>query len=155
MTETNPNPLRVLVVDDEKSIADSLALILRTEGHDVRCANSAEEALDVLPVFEPHVLIADVILGGVDGVQLALMAAEILPNCTVVLSSGHAEPSELAERLRQCGRRFDVYAKPVPPPVLIDFMKGEAERRSLAIAAPNKARSGHSARISPQAGKEA
>ena len=133
MPQGNPNPLRVLVVDDEKSIADSLALILRIQGHEVRCANSGEEALDLLPVFEPHVLIADVILGGIDGVQLALTAAEILPNCTVVLSSGHAETSELAERLRESGRRFSIYAKPVPPPVLIALVKTEADRRSQAI----------------------
>jgi len=154
MTEPNPNPLRVLVVDDEKTIADSLAQILGTQGHDVRCANSGEEALGILPVFEPHVLIADVILGGVDGVQLALMTTEMLPNCTVVLSSGHAEPSELAERLRACGRRFSVYAKPVPPPVLIDLVKSEAERRSLAIAPPSKPRRRHSSRVLPTAGNE-
>lgn len=149
MTETNPNPLRVLVVDDEKSIADSLAQILCTQGYDVRCANSGEEALDILPVFEPHVLIADVILGGVDGVQLALTAAEKLPNCRVVLSSGHAQTSELAERLRESGRRFSIYPKPVPPPVLIDLVKGEAERRSIAAAPPKDPRNVHSDCFSP------
>jgi len=136
MPQANSNSLRVLVVDDEKSIADSLGQILRTQGHDVRCANSGEDALELLPVFEPHVLIADVILGGIDGVQLALTAADVLPNCTVVLSSGHADTSELAERLRQSGRRFSIYAKPVPPPVLIDFIKAEADRRGRAIAPP-------------------
>ncbi len=136
MPNANTNPLRVLVVDDEKTIADSLAQILHAQGHDVRIANSGEDALDLLPVFEPHVMIADVILGGIDGVELALMAAKILPNCTVVLSSGHAETSELAERLRESGRRFSIYAKPVPPPVLIDLVKAEADRRGRATAPP-------------------
>jgi len=136
MPHANSSPLRVLVVDDETSIADSLAQILCTQGHDVRCANSGEDALELLPVFEPHVLIADVILGGIDGVELALMAAKIVPQCTVVLSSGHAETAELAERLRESGRRFSVYPKPVPPPVLIDLVKAEADRRARTTAPP-------------------
>jgi hypothetical protein len=64
------------------------------------------------------------------------MAAEILPNCTVILSSGHAETSELTERLQESGGRFSIYSKPVPPPVLIDLMKAEADRRTRAMAPP-------------------
>jgi DNA-binding response OmpR family regulator len=59
--------LRILVVDDNRDLADSLKEILSIEGHDVRVAYHGEQALNVAPVHEPHVVIVDIMMPDVSG----------------------------------------------------------------------------------------
>lgn len=68
--ESGPRP-RLLVVDDESSLADLVAMALRYEGFEVATAGCAAEALRVLPEFRPDLLVLDVMLPDVDGFALA------------------------------------------------------------------------------------
>ena len=108
---------RVLVVDDEKVIADSYALILRHENFDVRAVYSAEEAVAILPAFQPGIVVSDIVMGAMSGFDLAIYLAEHCPTCRVILISGHAfhEP-EVARTIKH---GFEFLAKPVHLPDLL------------------------------------
>ena len=114
---------RVLVVDDDRSIADSLALVLRCAGHDALAAYSAEDAVFILPDFLPDVVIADVIMGPIDGIDLAIYVAKLYPNCCVLLSSGDLRSNKLIAKSIEQGYRFPLLAKPVLPQEFIAFVE--------------------------------
>lgn len=81
------NFVRVLVVDDEGVIADTLATILRARGYKARAVYSADEAIRLAAEFRPNALITDVVMSGMDGHQLAAHFAERYPDCKVMLIS--------------------------------------------------------------------
>jgi DNA-binding response OmpR family regulator len=62
---------RVLVVDDDRDAADSLAMLLARRGFEARCAYGAAEALDVARAFRPRQVLLDLRLGDADGAELA------------------------------------------------------------------------------------
>jgi CheY-like chemotaxis protein len=66
-----PAPLRVLVVDDVKDVADSLAMLLQLLGADVRVAYNGAAALAVLTGFKPHLALVDIGMPGMDGHETA------------------------------------------------------------------------------------
>ncbi len=91
----------VLLVDDEPTILDGLRQVLELEGFRVVCASSAEEALRLFQPNEIQVAVIDVLLPGINGMQLATHLLAKKPNLAVVFSSGHtweALPPELAQR---------------------------------------------------------
>jgi two-component system OmpR family response regulator len=65
-----PDATRVLVVDDEPSITDALATVLRYEGFDVRAASTGRSALEVTASFRPDLLVLDVLLPDLDGLTV-------------------------------------------------------------------------------------
>jgi len=79
--------VRILVVDDERVISDTLATILRARGYRTRVAYCADEAIALASEFRPHALIADVVMPGMDGRQLAGYFGEHHPECKVMLIS--------------------------------------------------------------------
>ncbi|MFZ5804909.1 MAG: ATP-binding protein [Acidobacteriota bacterium] len=79
----------VLLVDDEPAILEGLRQVLELEGYRVVCAKSAEEALRSFQPSEIHVAVVDVLLPGVNGIQLAQHLLEKKPDLAVVFSSGH------------------------------------------------------------------
>ena len=133
---TEAKCLRVLIVDDEETIANSLSLIVQGRGHFTRTAYSAEQATEVVPEFQPHVVISDVMLPGIDGVEFAAWLEDNYPDCVVLLISGHPETSR---RLRPGGQSgFPIMAKPFPPSELLSFLANyAAERRERVQEGPN------------------
>ncbi len=116
-------PLKcVLVVDDEHLIADTLRMILEQRGNDATAVYSAEEALDWCSTHRPDLVITDVIMGEMNGIQLAVRLAESLPDCKVLLISGHMSTSVLLEDLCASGYLFPIIAKPVHPQTILDFV---------------------------------
>ena len=108
---------RVLVVDDEKIVADTFAMILQLENYEARAVYSAEEAVAILPAFDPKIVVSDIVMGAMSGFDLAIYLAEHRPDCRVILVSGHAfhEP-EVARTIKH---GFDFLTKPVEPAVLL------------------------------------
>ena len=113
-------PLRVLVVDDELNVADTLTAILCLRGYDAFELSSAEEALSWCHAHKPDVVIADVNMGAMNGVQLAIHLAGSLPKCKVLLISGSALTSPLQKQAS--GYQCDFMAKPVHPQEIIAFL---------------------------------
>ena len=104
----------VLVVDDERLVADTLAMILSRAGYQVLRAYDARTALEIATVRAPDLLISDVAMPEMNGVELALGIVAMAPLCKVVLFSGHATSADLL-RAYDAGYEFPLLAKPVHP----------------------------------------
>jgi CheY-like chemotaxis protein len=105
----------VLVVDDERLIADTLVLVLNHHGYAATACYSGSEAIAVLSELNPDILISDVVMGEVSGVEVAIAAHRMLPNCKVLLISGNATTQNLLEEADLEGYKFNILAKPVHP----------------------------------------
>jgi CheY-like chemotaxis protein len=115
----NVNKPRVLVADDERVIADTLAMILNQSGFQAQVAYSGEKALELAAEFEPDMLISDVIMGGLNGIDAAIKIRELLPSIKILLFSGQAATADLLEKARERGYEFEILAKPVHPQDLL------------------------------------
>jgi len=122
MPETIAKP-KVLVADDERVIADTLAMILNQSGFEARAVYSSEKALEVVPVFSPDMLISDVIMGELNGIDAAIRIREMLPNIKILLFSGQAATADLLEKARAQGYEFEILAKPVHPQDLLTKLR--------------------------------
>ena len=91
-------PLRVFVVDDEDVIASSLAMILRFQGgFHARSFTNPLEALRAAQLEAPDLLISDVVMPELSGIDLAIQLREYCPDCKVLLFSGQAVTAQLLE----------------------------------------------------------
>lgn len=119
VADSAPPPPLVLIVDDEPIIADSLALILKKEGFAAFAAYDAETALQIASVIPPDLLLTDVVMPEMNGIELAMEICSQVPDCRVVLLSGQAATMDLLERYPQATERFTLLAKPVFPRELL------------------------------------
>jgi CheY-like chemotaxis protein len=122
MTETSEQILskrKVIVVDDEQVIANTLAIILNQAGFEARAVFSGEQAIELVESFQPEMLIADVVMPGMTGIEAAIAIRNKLPKCNILLFSGQAATTELLERARTQGHEFEILAKPVHPSDLL------------------------------------
>jgi CheY-like chemotaxis protein len=117
----------VLVADDEKLIADTLVQILNASGFDAAAAYSGEEALELAPFVNPDVLIADVIMSGMNGVETAISIKKVLPRCKIILCSGQVTSEILLRKAEEQGYSFDLLFKPVHPRELLDRLEWHAD----------------------------
>jgi CheY-like chemotaxis protein len=115
--------LSVLVVDDERLVADSLATILNMFGFDASTPYSGSEAIDRATSAPFDVLISDVVMEGINGIDSAIEICKILPNCKVLLVSGNNLTADLLKDAQAQGHKFDILAKPVHPSVILDRIK--------------------------------
>jgi CheY-like chemotaxis protein len=104
----------VLVVDDEPLVADTLAAILSHAGYITITAYSGQKALELVHAVHPALIITDVAMPNMNGVELALAVVKRSPECGVVLFSGHATARDLAPA-RDAGYDFTLLTKPVHP----------------------------------------
>ena len=111
---------RVLILDDEQIIANTLALILNRSGFEARAVYNGEAAIEAARELSPDVLISDVIMQGMTGIDAAIRISEIVPHCRVILFSGQAATSDLLQRAQANGHRFELLVKPVHPRALLD-----------------------------------
>jgi DNA-binding response OmpR family regulator len=117
--EPNPHRPVILVVDDERVIADTLATILKTQGFAAMPAYDAESALELSRVIPPELLLSDVVLPGMSGIELAIAIKDAVPDCKVLLFSGQAATVSLLAGARHAGHTFTMLDKPVHPTDLL------------------------------------
>ena len=91
---------RVLVADDERVIADTLAMILNQSGFEAHVAYTGEKALEMAAEIRPEMLISDVIMAGLNGIDAAIKIRELLPAIKILLFSGQAATADLLAKLR-------------------------------------------------------
>jgi CheY-like chemotaxis protein len=123
MHENRVKP-KVLVVDDERVIADTLAMILNQSGFDARAVYSGEKAVELASTFAPDMLITDVIMADLNGIDAAIMIRALLPSIKILLFSGQAATADLLEKARAKGYEFEILAKPVHPQDLLSKLQG-------------------------------
>jgi DNA-binding NtrC family response regulator len=105
----------IFVVDDEPVIAASLAAILQMNGFSVRFFTCPLEALAAACSESPDLIISDVAMPGISGIDLAIQMRAQYPNCKVLLFSGQAATSDLLENARAQRYDFRLLQKPVHP----------------------------------------
>jgi DNA-binding NtrC family response regulator len=115
MSNANLRGKRVLIVDDEHTIADTLAIIFSTEGYEAKAFYRAEAAISAVEGWCPDLAIIDMILVDMDGISCAIQVLAACPTCRILLTSGAIHPFRFAEEAARRGYDFDIVAKPVHP----------------------------------------
>ena len=127
MTETSeqaPSRRRVIVADDDETIAITLAIILNQAGFEARAVFSGEQVVKLLDSFQPEMLITDVAMPGMTGIELAITVRNRLSNCKILLFSGQAATADLLEQAKMYGHEFEIIAKPIHPSDLLAKLGG-------------------------------
>ena len=127
-------PVRVLVVDDNRDSAESLALVLKTAGHEVRIANAPAEALKIMPSFLPKIIILDIGLPEMDGYELCRRMCERfdLTGVMLIALTGWGQMQDL-QMSKRAGFHHHL-VKPIDPGYLINLLdkrRYRAERNGL------------------------
>jgi DNA-binding response OmpR family regulator len=133
------DPIRVFVVDDHPTIASTLADILRLSGFSATSFTDPHKALEAACADAPDLVISDIEMPGLSGIELAIQLKELRLGCNILLVSGHAAGLELVDKARELGHDFHVLAKPIGPRKLIAEIRGRgwACARPLSPAHPS------------------
>jgi CheY-like chemotaxis protein len=110
---------KVLVADDERVIADTLVIILNQHGFEATAAYSGRKAVELAETLRPDMLISDVIMPDLSGIDAAISVRQMLPSCKILLFSGQAATADLLDKARSQGHEFEILAKPVHPQDLL------------------------------------
>lgn len=114
----------VLVVDDERLIADTLSAILTEHGFVAFKAYSGEEGVRLAQAVRPDIILSDVLMPRMSGIQMAIQVKQALPLTRIVLLSGQAATAELMRQAAEAGHNFELLAKPIHPEELVMRLKG-------------------------------
>jgi CheY-like chemotaxis protein len=113
---------RVLVIDDEPAIADSLVEILNVSGYDAIAFYSGHDAIEFARQRCPDLVISDVVMPKLNGVDTVLSIRELCPATRVFLFSGQASTVDILKRARAKGHEFELIAKPIHPEALLKIL---------------------------------
>ncbi len=122
---------RVLVVDDEGGIREALRQVLEYEGWEVRTAGSGGEAITVYPEFRPQVVLLDVKMAGLDGLDTLSRLRELDPPATVVMISGHGTIATAVQATRRGA--FDFLEKPLDADKVLVTLRNALQHSSLTV----------------------
>jgi len=111
---------KILIVEDEQVVADTLGQILSAHGYKVRVVYSAESALETVSGWVPDLCILDVMLPKMNGIDFAVLLNRDLPECRVILFSGQPNVEQLLQRASAEGHHFEILAKPVHPTMMLN-----------------------------------
>jgi two-component system response regulator AtoC len=123
---------RILIVDDDASLRESLALVLAAEGYEAACAADAEAALAQLDLSTPELVLCDLRMPGMDGLELLPQLVRRLPEATVIMMSAFGT-AELAIEAMKRGA-YDYLAKPFAPSEVLLALRKARERERLRRA---------------------
>lgn len=111
---------RVLVVDDDRLVADTLTLIFERNGFAAKAAYSADEALKRSREFTPDLLLCDVTMPGRDGLSLVEDMTHELPACRILVLTGfYSNLKNVREQARKLSRPLGILTKPCQPTELL------------------------------------
>ena len=121
---------RVLVVDDEGGIRDALRQVLEYEGWQVRTAASGGEGITICSDFHPHVVLLDVKMGGLDGLETLSRLCDLDPPATVVMISGHGTIATAVQATQRGA--FDFLEKPLDTDRLLVTLRNALAQSALS-----------------------
>jgi DNA-binding NtrC family response regulator len=123
--------MKIIVVDDEPVIADTLVNMLLGEGHDAFAVSNGKSAISLTKLMRParpDLLVTDVIMPGMNGVETAKEMVKLVPTCRIILFSGHAASTDLVSKAEAEGYSFEILAKPINPTILLAAInRGQAK----------------------------
>lgn len=120
---SNQPPPTVYIVDDEQIIVSTLVAILKLSGFTPFGFVNPLEALRGSESDDPALLIADVVMPHMTGIELAIQVKSKYPKCKVLLFSGRTISADLIEEANKAGHNFALLAKPVHPTELLATLK--------------------------------
>lgn len=124
-----PRPMHIFVVDDERIISGTLTTILNWRGYPTRGFVDPIEALCAARLDAPDLLISDIAMPHLSGVELAIQIKAASPACRVLLISAQAGTIDLLPEARELGHEFDLFPKPLHPTDLLrKVMKIQVDR---------------------------
>ncbi len=126
-----PETKKILLVDDHKSFRDSLAKILNSEGYKVCAANDGEEALDILRQEHINLVLTDLKMPKMDGVELLRVAKTLHPEIEVILITGFGTVDTAVTAMKDGA--FDYIQKPFKPRDIIKLVRKALEKQSLVL----------------------
>jgi DNA-binding NtrC family response regulator len=124
MDEPRAKP-KVLVIDDEALIADTLTEILSLHGYDATPLYSGESAIEWIENSRPDIVLSDIVMRQVDGVQAAVRIRELHPECRVILFSASALSSANRRKISSLG--FEYLQRPLHPKDLLSHVMGSSD----------------------------
>ena len=113
----------ILVVDDEKVIAETLSMILQSVGYDAAAAYDGAAALEAVRQRLPNLVVSDVAMPGMNGVDLAIAIRRQFPSCQILLFSGHGDTPLILQDAKRRGYDFELLAKPLHPEEFLKKIK--------------------------------
>lgn len=133
--DVGPTVRRILVVDDDPTSAQGLALILRHEGYEVQTAADGESALELAAAFGPEAILSDLDLPGIDGHELARRLRHnrsITARLRILVAvTGQSEP-EVRRRSREAGFARHL-VKPIDPEAILALLDSIAWQEGLVV----------------------
>jgi DNA-binding response OmpR family regulator len=112
--------IKVMIVDDDRSIAHAFSRLLDAFGYECYAVYNPADALACAESFTPDVVLSDVIMQGMNGVELCQEIRNRLPNCRILLISGQVPTAHtLMQDSSKRGYNFELVAKPVRPQELV------------------------------------
>jgi DNA-binding NtrC family response regulator len=129
MTNTPPKKHRVLAVDDEPSMTDWLKILLEHEGYEVKTAMIGARGEEIFKTWHPDIVITDMLLPDVDGLELLRRFRESHPETEVVVLTGHGSVSKAVDAMKAGAHSF--VEKPVEPDTLLAMLEKAIERKHL------------------------
>ena len=117
-----------LVIDDDIAVANTVAMVLNTDGFEARAVYSGEAGVELARNLEFEFLVTGVVIPQMNGIEAAIEICKLLPKCKVLLVSGDNDSGALLQDALSRGYKFEILPKPVHPLVLFQAL------RSLGIA---------------------
>jgi CheY-like chemotaxis protein len=114
---------KVLVVDDEPLIADTIVQILQRNGFEATAAYNGTDAVEVASTYCPDYMITDVLMPGMTGIEVAKIVQQLCPEARILLFSGQAATADLLTEAREEGLDFELLPKPIHPHALIEKLR--------------------------------
>ena len=113
----------ILVVDDQQLLADTTAEILNQSGFRASRAYAGQSALEIARKLKPDYLLTDILMPGMNGVELAIIVSKELPKTRIVLFSGQAGITDILRQAKEDGYLFELLAKPIHPEKLVERLR--------------------------------
>ena len=126
-----------MVAEDDAVIADSLAAILKLHGLAVLCEADGRAALETARLIPPEILIAELSLPGMSGLELAAEIARTAPDCNIILFAGPSAIVDPPPSLHELACTFSVLIKPVHPADLLDLVRRLLARSGRTLTPPS------------------
>lgn len=122
---------RILIVDDEKSIRDTLNEILEYEGYEIEEAENGEVAFSKIKKFNYDVVLCDIKMPKMDGIELLSKASDIAPELPFIMISGHGTMETAIEATKKGA--FDFISKPPDLNKLLITVRNAVDKNNLVI----------------------
>ncbi len=119
---------KILIVDDEERVLQSIAGVLEDEGFQVTIAKSGEEAIGIFQQEEPDITLLDIWMPGMDGIEVLKRLKWMVPDCQVIMISGHATISTAMTAVKLGA--FDFIEKPLSLDLLLMTIRRAMERQN-------------------------